>query len=169
MPAGTTVSLLHDNALHPGSLHAVAPTRVERRTVVFHFHHLGNSLALADAVRGLCGDMAFGALPGDLDDPIRHAEQQHPEDASYRACATAWVLWRWGCPPGLQARGLAAGLPETLDLSAPSPVLLAAWAARLHAEPVDLGLWGRLQAVLRERPPSEGPVADFRALAFPPG
>lgn len=154
-------------ALHPGSLHAVAPTRIRRRTAVFHFHHRGSSTALATAVHELFVGMAFGELPPGLDPLISHAEAHASEDDSFRACAVAWALTRWGCEPDTLHAGFTAGLSETLAGHEPTAVLLAHWAARLAFSHVDLDRWAVLEAVLAARPSLSGPAESWRALAFP--
>jgi hypothetical protein len=152
--------------LHPDSHHEVRVTRRQRRTAVFHFHHAGNSAELAKALGELFEGMDFGALPEELDASIEEVEASVGEDGSFRACAVAWALWRWGCPVDTIRRGLEEAALEELP-SACTAVLLAAWAARLAFEHADLRRWPGLAEDLADRPEERGRVQGFRDLAFP--
>ncbi len=152
--------------LHPDSHHEVRVTRRERRTAVFHFHHAGNSTELASALGELFLGMDFGALPGELDASIEELEASAGEDDSFRACAVAWALWRWGCPLATIRRGLVEAGAEELPMGC-TAVLLAAWAVRLAFEHADLRRWPELARWLAGRPAEGGALEAFRRRAFP--
>ena len=153
--------------LHSFCLHAVAPTHVRRRTAVFHFHHAGNSEDLASALRALFAPLSFADLPESLDSAIARAEQEAPEEDSFRACAVAWVLDRWGCPSPMLQEGFATALRGCPPDHSPTPVLLAAWATRLAYDAMDMSRWARLAEILRDRPETCPDAEVLRTLAFP--
>ncbi len=154
-------------ALQEDSLHAVAPTRIQRRTAVFHFHHVGNSAALTTALRRLFATLSFGDLPASLDSAILGAEQLAREEDSFRACAVAWVLDRWGCSPSTLHQGFRTALQGSPPDTAETPVLLAAWATRLAYDAMDMARWDQLAAILHTRPVTTAKAEAFRSLAFP--
>jgi hypothetical protein len=153
--------------LHNASHHAVTATTAQRRSVVFHFTHAGNTQELAAAVADLFRDMDFGQLPAQLNPLMAHADDLYSEQRTFRAAAAGWALWRWGCEPSLIQAGFEAALEDELSLAADTSVLLACWVSRLQFEEADMALWARIQTELASRPAVLEPAQTLRRSAFP--
>jgi len=158
--------------MHPGSYHSVTETTKPRRTLVFNFWHVGNSPALADAVKTLFARMQFGELPSLLD-PLRvEAERSLPEEQTYRALVVATALQRWGLPEAVIRDGYQAATfpPESpgTDCAAAATIALAQWAAHLYVDDFDQAQWQRLNVALAPlRSTDRASLAAFCEVAFP--
>ncbi|NRA35009.1 MAG: 2OG-Fe(II) oxygenase [Polyangiaceae bacterium] len=143
--------------MRPGSHHSVTPTTNSRRSVVFNFWHVGNNEHLGDHIAAVFKNMKFSDLPRAVQVIAERAEQQYPEQVSYRASVVAMALMRWGYPPDIVAAGyetaLASALPD-LDRSddflqeTTLAVALAQWAGQLYLEDYDIDYWERMVSVM---------------------
>jgi len=131
--------------MYPESLHSVAPTTVERQTMVVHFFHRGNPPQRLREVNSLLNAMNLGELSPRVLELMDEYEPRVRDDQSLAALWVAWILHVWGEDAGAGYRAVVT-IPRDdrwwASISAlPAPILLAAWVARVRLDYFDPREW----------------------------
>jgi len=150
----------------------VTQVTTTRRSVVFNFWHPANSPELAEAVTGWVDGLDFGALPDSLESIAVEAESRLPEERTYTASLTAWILQQWGYPTEVVVAGYSASLAEVGSDSVVEEdevaIALACWVAELRHGHFSLQNWERLRGRIASRPSGER-IQEALALCVPVG
>jgi hypothetical protein len=159
-PAAVSIEPKYNRAfgfvLHPGSFHRVTAVTRTRRSVVFNFWHPANTPELAAAIEAILDRPQFSELPKSLNALACEAEDKRPEEVTYGASLSAWLLYRWGYEPSTIIAGYAlyAGFDvETkLSVEAYAATQLARWVTQLDQGCFDLVQWEALKDTLHGKP-----------------
>jgi len=131
----------------PAAHHSVQVTNRERRSAVFYFWHVGNTIEISEWVRRQLAEMSFADLPGYLSKEISTAEENEGEDVTFRAATVAWLLNKWECDEHTVTDGYRSALGiQTTPLS--NEALIAIWVYTISNESFDISKWRSIRQIL---------------------